>query len=147
MTQIQTQIEEDLKQALRDKNTNKLSVLRGLKAAFQNAAIAKGNALVEDDVLSIVRKQIASRKDSVEKFVDGKRFDLVAKEESELEVLKDYLPAEISDDDLAAVVILAIGEYETPSKKDMGNIISKVYEAINGRTDRKRIASIVSSKL
>lgn len=147
---MKDKIDEDLKQAMRTKDSTKLNVLRGLKSAFTNASLQKGNvseSLSEMEMINIIRKQFSQRQDSIKQFVEGQRFDLVAKEEVELEILKDYLPTELSDDDLNGIVTLAIGEYESPTKKDMGNIIKKVMEVVNGRADNKRISKLVLEKL
>jgi uncharacterized protein YqeY len=147
---MKTKIEEDLKQAMRDKDSTKLNVLRGLKSAFTNASLQKGNVdaeLSDIEIVNIIRKQFSQRQDSIKQFVDGQRFDLVAKEEVEMEILKEYLPTELSDGDLEGIVWLAVQEYETPTKKDMGAIIKKVMEVVNGRADNKRISKLVMEKL
>ena len=147
---MKTKIDEDLKQAMRDKDQTKLNVLRGLKSAFTNASLQKGNVndeLSEAEIIQIIRKQFSQRQDSINQFITGQRFDLVAKEEVELEILKEYLPKEIDDGDLNGIIWLAIQEYENPTKKDMGNIIKKVIEVVNGRADNKRISKLVGEKL
>ena len=147
---MKAKIEEDLKQAMRDKDSTKLNVLRGLKSAFTNASLQKGNVdaeLSDIEIVNIIRKQFSQRQDSIKQFVEGQRFDLVAKEEVEMEILKEYLPTELSDGDLEGIVWLAVQEYETPTKKDMGAIIKKVMEVVNGRADNKRISKLVMEKL
>jgi uncharacterized protein YqeY len=147
---MKTKIDEDLKQAMRDKNQTKLNVLRGLKSAFTNASLQKGNVdseLSDIEIINIVRKQFSQRQDSIKQFIDGQRLDLVAKEEVEMEILKEYLPTELDDGDLAGIVWSAIQEYENPTKKDMGAIIKKVVEIVNGRADNKRISKMVGEKL
>ena len=147
---MKAKIEEDLKQAMRDKDSTKLNVLRGLKSAFTNASLQKGNVdaeLSDIEIVNIIRKQFSQRQDSIKQFVEGQRFDLVAKEEVEMEILKEYLPTELSDGDLEGIVWLAVQEYETPTKKDMGAIIKKVMEVVNGRADNKRISKMVTEKL
>ena len=100
MNNLQTKINEDLKQAMRDKDSTKLNVLRGLKSAFTNASLQKGNVseeLSEVEIVGIIPKHFSQRQDSIKQFVDGQRFDLVAKEEVEIEILKNYLPVELDD--------------------------------------------------
>lgn len=146
----QEKINEDLKQAMRDKNTVRLNVLRALKSAFTNASLQKGSIsepLSDVEVINIVRKQFSQRQDSVSQFANAQRNDLIAVEEAEMEVLKDYLPVELDDGDLNGIIWLAIQEYETPTKKDMGKIIKKVVEVVNGRADNKRISKLVGEKL
>lgn len=145
-----TKIENDFKDAMRNKDSVKLNVLRQLKTAITNARIAKtGNTqeFSEAEIIQLIRKQISQRQDSIEQFVNGQRFDLVSKEEVEMEILKDYLPVELNDDDLKGIVWLAIQEYENPTKKDMGNIIKKVISVVDGRADNKRISKLVGEQL
>lgn len=146
-----TRIEDELKQAMRDKNTVKLNVLRSLKTAITNTKIAKypGNhdAMPESEVLQIVRKQISQRLDSIEQFVSGQRFDLIAKEESEMAILSDFLPADISDDELNNIIDCSIRVLGATSKKDMGKVIKDVVVTVNGRADNKRISKMVGDKL
>jgi uncharacterized protein YqeY len=147
---MKTKIEEDLKQAMRDKDSTKLNVLRGLKSAFTNASLQKGNVeaeLSDVEIVNIVRKQFSQRQDSIKQFVEGQRFDLVAKEEVEMEILKSYLPEELSDLQLETYIVDSISELNATSKKDMGNVINRVVYIVNGRADNKRISKMVGEKL
>jgi hypothetical protein len=146
----QEKINEDLKQAMRDKNATKLNVLRSLKTAFANASLQKGSIsepLSDIEVINIVRKQITQREDSGQQYLKANRFDLLQTEVDEIEIIKPYLPTELDDGDLNGIIWLAIQEYETPTKKDMGKIIKKVVEVVNGRADNKRISKLVGEKL
>jgi uncharacterized protein YqeY len=145
-----TKINEDLKQAMRDKNSTKLNVLRALKSAISNASIQKGNInspISDNEIIGIVRKEISKRQDSIESFVTAKRFDLVSKETSEMELLKEYLPIEWSDEELTKAVEDAIIELGATTKKDMGNVIKKVQELAQGRVDNKAISAKVGQLL
>lgn len=147
---MKERLDGDIKKAMFDKDQLRLNVLRGLKNALINASIQKNNtntALTEAEMVQIVRKQISQRQDSIEQFISGQRIDLVSKEECEMQILKEYLPLEISDGDLEGIVWLAIQEYENPTKKNMGAIIKKVVEIVNGRADNKRISKLVGEKL
>jgi uncharacterized protein YqeY len=147
---MKTKIEEDLKQAMRDKDSTKLNVLRGLKSAFTNASLQKGNVeaeLSDVEIVNIVRKQFSQRQDSIKQFVEGQRFDLVAKEEVEMEILKSYIPEELSDLQLETYIVDSISELNATSKKDMGNVIKRVVHLVNGRADNKRISKLVMEKL
>jgi len=154
---MKNKINEDLKQAMRDKDQTKLNVLRGLKTAFTNASLQKGNVdteLSESEIVQIVRKQLSQRRDSINQFVSGKgfdlsgkRFDLIVKEENEIEILKQYLPEELTDGDLELIVDSIISTENATTKKDMGRVIKAVVEHVNGRADNKRISSMVGGKL
>ena len=146
---MNTQIQEDIKQAMRDKNANKLNVLRALKNAISNAALQKGNIdepVSNTEIMALIRKEISKRQDSIQAFIQT-RPDLVDKEQLEIDILTPYLPAEMSDEDLQGIVFLALSEYENPTKKDMGKIIKRVVETVDGRADNKRISAMVGSKL
>lgn len=143
-------LQEDLKQAMRDKNVNTLNVLRSLKNEITNTSLRKGsvNEVVSDsEIIGLIRKEISKRQDSINAFVSANRQDLIVKENSEIEILSKYLPIDLTDDELKGIVFLAMSEFETPTKKDMGKIIKKVAEVANGRADNKRISSMVGSQL
>jgi len=140
---------EDLKTAMRAKDSDTLSVLRGLKSAMKNAAIEKGGAdaeLDEVEALAVVRKQVKQCQDSAEAF-KGERPELEAKELAEIEVLGKYLPAALSADALAALVDEAIAESGASTKKDMGKVMGVLQAKVAGRADNKAISQAVMAKL
>lgn len=136
--------------AMKSKDELKLRVLRGLKNAITNNVLTKGNVkdeLSDQDVLGLIRKEIAKRQDSIEQFTKGNRSDLVANETAEMELLKQFLPQELSSDELDALVQSAITELGATSKRDMGKVIKRVVELANGRADNKVISQKVGSLL
>jgi uncharacterized protein YqeY len=143
-------INEDLKAALRAKDTVKLDVLRSLKTAISNAALRTGNVnnvLPPNEVLGIIRKQISQREDSVAQFVKGNRLDLSLKEEAEIKVLKEYLPAALSPEEVTAIVKQAITETGATSKKDMGKAIKRAVELAQGAIDNKTLSTEIGKLL
>lgn len=147
---MKDKISQDIKQAMRDKDTLKLNVLRAVKTEISNAALRKGNIdsdVSDADVVSIIRKQIKQRQDSVESFIDAGRTDLVSKESSEIDILTDYLPKDLTDPELDALIAQSVSKLESPSKKDMGKVIKEVKELSDGRADGKRISTRVSELL
>jgi uncharacterized protein YqeY len=145
-----TKINDELKQAMRDKNTIKLNVLRSLKTAIMNASLQKGNVneiLTDTEIIGIIRKQVSQRQDSVAQFVNAQRHDLIAVEEAEMEVLKDFLPTELTEFELEALVENYIIVNNATSKKDMGKVIKDVVLAANGRADNKRISTMIGGRL
>lgn len=147
---MNNKLQDDLKQAMRDKDVNTLNVLRALKNEITNASLRKGSiehVLSDMEILNLVRKEISKRQDSINAFVSANRQDLILKENNEIEILSKYLPIDLTDDELKGIVELALMEYENPSKKDMGKIIKKVAEVADGRADNKRISSMVGSRL
>jgi uncharacterized protein YqeY len=147
---LQTKINEDLKQAMIEKNEDKKNILRQLKTSFQNAALNRGNVNVELDdteVINIIRKAIAQRRDSITSFAIGGREDLVNKENDEIKLLEVYLPEELSSEELGNIVNASISEVGATTKKDMGKVIKLVVERVSGRVDNKTISMKVGEKL
>ena len=150
MSDLSQQINDDLKNAMREKNAVALTVLRALKSAIKYAAIEQGGADAELDdtaAIAVIRKQIKQRQDSIESFTQGGRDDLIAIEKAELEVLEKYLPAGLSDDEIATLVDQAIAETGAESRKDMGGVMKILQERTAGRADNKTLSQLVMSKL
>ena len=144
------QIMEDIKGAMKAKNSVALMALRALKTALTNAAIEKGNlhaVLEESEVLAVIRKQIKQRQDSIEQFLVAGREELAQKEKEEIEVLSAYLPAAMSDEEVEALVQAAILELEATSKKEMGKVIKLAQERSEGRVDGKTLSQVVGKLL
>ena len=140
-------IETDLKDALKSKDQIKVSTLRLLKSALGYLAIEKKDDLKDDDVISVIKKQVKQRKDSIEGFKKGNREDLAQKERSELEILKVYLPKEITPEALSAIIDEAINETGASTPKDMGMVMKAVIAKTKGSADGKTLSSIVNEKL
>ena len=150
MSDLSEQINDDLKTAMREKNSVALTVLRGLKSAIKYAAIEQGGAdteLGDAEAIAVVRKQIKQRQDSIESYQSGGRDDLVATEQAELEVLEKYLPAALGEDEIAVMVDAAIAETGAESRKDMGAVMKLLQERTAGRADNKTLSQLVMSKL
>jgi uncharacterized protein len=147
---MNTRIQEDIKQAMRDKDTTKLNVLRALKNSITNTALVKGSIdqpVSDIEILGLIRKEISKRQDSITAFVSAIRQDLIDKEQAEIDVLLPYLPTEMSDGQLEIVVDTVIETENATSKRDMGKVIKKVVELVNGQADNKRISKMVGEKL
>lgn len=149
MTVIQ-RVDEDLKQAMRDKNAIKLGVLRMLKSALKYAAIEKSGAegeLNEAEAAQVIRKQVKQRQDSIESFEKGGRDELVAKEKEELALLQSYLPQAMNPTELAQVVRETIAEVGATSKAQMGVVMKAVQSKVAGRADGKTLSAEVQKQL
>ncbi len=147
---FQEQIDLDLKEAMKAKRAERLSVIRMLKSALKNLAIEKGGMqFVLDDAtaLGVVRKEMKKRQDSIESFEKGGRPELAAKERSEAEILAAYLPQAMSAADIAALVASCIAETGATSKKDMGAVMKLANERAAGRADGRALSSAVSAAL
>tara|TARA_R110002074_G_scaffold51396_2_gene129991 strand:+ start:7309 stop:7749 length:441 start_codon:yes stop_codon:yes gene_type:complete len=143
-------LQEDLKQAMRDKDTTKLNVLRQIKSSIQNAALLKGNVnevVSELEVIGIIRKEISKREDAINLFVSSLRDDLIRTENNEIDVLKTYLPVDLTDDELRIIVLDAINHLAAQTRKDMGKVIQRVVGQVEGKADNKKISKLVGELL
>jgi uncharacterized protein YqeY len=147
---FQAQIDQDLKEAMKAKQPERLAVIRMLKVALKNASIEKGGMdFVLDDAsaLAVVRKELKKRQDSVEGFEKGNRPDLAAKEKAEAEILAAYLPKALSPEEITALVSAVIAETGATSKAQMGAVMKSATERAAGRADGKALSAAVSAQL
>lgn len=147
---FQAQIDQDLKEAMKAREAEKLAVLRMLKSALKNTAIEKGGAdavLDDAEALAVVRKQVKQRQDSVEGFEKGGRPELAAKEKAEIEILSAYLPKQLSPEELTALVKEAIAEAGATSKTQMGAVMKIATPKAAGRADGKALSQEVQKQL
>lgn len=141
---LQNRIENDMRTALKEGNADRLSVLRMLLSAIKTYGIDKNIKSVEDgDVLQIIQKQIKQRKESIDQFIKGNRQDLADKEKKELNTLESYMPAQLGEDELTAIVKDAIASTGATSKSEIGKVMKVVMEKTRGRADGKAINQLV----
>lgn len=141
-------INEDLKNAMKSKDTFKLSVLRMLKSALQLEQISKKHELDDNEIASVLKKQVKVRKDSLEEYKKYDKADEVAKLEEEISVLSAYLPEELSEEELEKIVLSAIDEIKPTSMKDMGLVMKKVNELLVGKNaDMSLVSKLVKEKI
>ena len=147
---IQDQIEADLKDAMRAKQAERLSVLRMAKSALMNATIEKygaGGKLSDPEALMVIRKQVKQREDSIAGFDKGGRPELADKERREIEILGQYLPKPLSDNEVKALVQEAITEAKATSKAQLGQVMKIATEKAAGRIDGKTLSQYVREAL
>ena len=150
MSELTQRITEDMKTAMREKNTVALNTVRMLKSAIKNAAIEKGGAnaeLTDAEVMAVVRKEVKKRHDSIEQYEAAGRDELADQEKAEIEVLNDYLPEPLSSEEIVSIVEAAIAELGATSRKEMGQVMKIVQEKTAGRADGKTLSQAVMSKL
>lgn len=141
-------LESQMKDAMKGKDSLKLSVLRMAIAAVRNLEIAKKvKKLEEPDVLRVIQKMIKEHRESIAQFEKGGREDLVEKEKKELEVLQAYAPKEMSEEELASIVKAAVQESGFTTRADAGKVMKIVMERVQGKADGKIVNSIVLSML
>ncbi|MBL9183116.1 MAG: GatB/YqeY domain-containing protein [Verrucomicrobiaceae bacterium] len=144
------QLTEDIKNAMKAKDSVALNVIRGLKSALKYAAIEKLGAegeLAEADAMAVVRKEIKKRQDSVASYEQAKRQDLADTEKAEIAVLEKYLPAAMSAEEITTLVESVIAELGATSKKEMGAVMKVLQERTAGRADGKTLSGEVSKRL
>jgi uncharacterized protein YqeY len=139
-------IKKDITDALKAGDKDKVSCLRVLLASIKNREKNLRKELDDQEVLAILRTEIKQVTDSHDQFLSGRRDDLAAREQANLNILKAYLPAEMSEEEITALVDAAIAETGA-TKKDLGKLIKLVMTKVAGRADGKRINAIVSTRL
>ncbi|MDD5449911.1 MAG: GatB/YqeY domain-containing protein [Candidatus Omnitrophica bacterium] len=145
---LQDKILNDYKEALKSKDAVKVSTLSFLRAALQNMAIEKKNDKLEDtDVITIIKKQIKQRQDSIEQFKKGNRQELADKEIKEAEILKAYLPEELSAEEVKKIIEEAIKTTAASGPKDMGKVMKEVMARTAGRADGKLVSGLIKERL
>lgn len=143
---IQKELDRDIEAALRAGDKESLSVLRLLKNSLDASRKNKGE-LSEEEAIKTLQKEAKQRQDSIKSFREGDRPDLAEKEEKELEIIERYLPKQLSDEELDALVDEAINESGAATQADMGKVMKLLTVKAAGRADNGRMAGVVRSKL
>ncbi|MFA5004626.1 MAG: GatB/YqeY domain-containing protein [Candidatus Omnitrophota bacterium] len=145
---LEEKILNDYKEAMKARDALKSSVLSFLRADLMNLAVAKKkNALDDPEAVSVIKKQIKQRQDSIEQFTKGNRLEMAEKEKSELEILKAYLPPELAEDEVKKVIAQVVSETGASSMKDMGRVMKEVNAKLAGQADGKLVAELVKQSL
>ncbi|MEN0057288.1 MAG: GatB/YqeY domain-containing protein [Bdellovibrio sp.] len=146
--EIREKVTADVKAAMIAKDSLKLGALRMLQAAIKNREIElRPEAITGDEVLSVVKKLVKQRKESIEQFQQAGRQDLVDQETAELKVLEVYLPAQMSREQIEAVVVEVVAALGAKTVKDMGPVMKEVIARTAGAADNKIVSELIKSKL
>lgn len=140
---LQEQLMEDMKQAMRDKNTVKLGVIRLLRSEIQNYKIDHGDQ-DDDGVQKIIASLVKKMKDAVVEFKNAGRDDLVTEEVEKIAIMETYLPKQLSDTELDAIVTKVVSQTED---KNMGKLIGAVMKEVAGKADGTRVSTLIRQKL
>jgi uncharacterized protein YqeY len=143
-------LQEDLKDAMRARDEQKLSIIRMLKSAIQYYEINKGGAgytATDEDIIDVIGKEIKKRRESIELYDRGGRAELAAKEKSEIEVLQTYLPEQLTEEVVRTMVDEAISQSGATEMKDMGKVMGILNPQIKGKADGGFVSSLVREKL
>ncbi len=144
---LKQKLTDDLKQALRDRDKVRRSVIRLVIAAINNAEIARQATLNDTDILGVIAKEIRQRQESIEAFRQGNRQDLVAQEEAEMAVLKEYLPPQLTREEIIAAARQVIEEVEAKGPGDKGKVMPKLIAQLKGKADGREINAVVTELL
>ena len=137
----------DLKEAMKNKDKEKLSVIRMVKGAIQLEEINKKRDLTDDEVIAIIAKQIKTRKESIVEFEKGSRDDLIKKSQEEIDLLNIYMPEQMSEEEVIKVIDEAFKEINPSSVKDMGKLMGAVTPKVKGKADLGFVNKIIREKL
>ncbi|AWI12896.1 MULTISPECIES: GatB/YqeY domain-containing protein [Bacillaceae] len=140
-------LNEDMKHAMKNKEKEKLSVIRMIKAALQNEAIKLGKELSEEEEITVLSREVKQRKDSLHEFEKAGRTDLAEKINTELTYVKEYMPEQLTEDEIKEIVKEAIREVDASSKSDMGKVMAVVMPKVKGKADGSLVNKIVVSEL
>lgn len=144
---MEKQLRQDLKQAQLNRDVVKVSTLRLLLSEVANVQIQKGEALSDLDILNILQREVKRRKESVQAFRNGGREELAQQEESERLVLEQYLPEQLSDEELSKLVEVSIVESGARGMSDIGRVIGLVMGKAQGRVEGATVSQLVRAKL
>ncbi len=140
-------ITKDLTEAMKAKDTFRTSVLRMLKSALKNEEINKKSPLTDDEVLAIIKKQVKTRKDSMNEYASYNRMDLADSLQKEIDILNEYLPEELSDEELEKIVKETITKVKAESIKQMGMVIKTISSEYGARCDMAKVSKLVKERL
>jgi len=144
---LKAQIIDDMKAAMKGGEKARLGVIRLITAAIKQREVDERIELDDEQVLIVLDKMVKQRRDSIKQYTDAGREDLAAIEEAEVEIIQTYLPAALSEDEIAAIVEAAIAETGASSMADMGKVMGIVKPQVQGRGDMGAVSGIVKQKL
>ena len=144
---LKTKLQDDLKLAMKNKDTVKKSVVTLIRAEIKQREVDTRTELGDDEIIDVITKQLKQRRDAMTEFAKASRDDLVQEAEAEIEVLMEYLPRQLSKEELNEIVKETISEVGATSMKDMKNIMSSIMPKVKGRADGKLINELVKKNL
>ncbi|MDP5273089.1 GatB/YqeY domain-containing protein [Chengkuizengella axinellae] len=137
----------DMKQAMRDKEKLKLTVIRMIRSAIKDIEINERRTPDDNDALAVITRELKQRKDSLQEFKNAGRDDLVEKLEAEINIINEYLPQQLSEEEIIEIVQQTIQEVGASSKADMGKVMGALMPKVKGRADGKLVNQAVQKLL
>ena len=144
---LKQKLQEDLKSSMKNKDAIKKSVITLIRSSIKQYEVDNRVELQDDEIVDLIAKQLKQTRDSREEFAKAGRDDLVSKAEAEIEVLKEFLPQQLSEEELNEIVISTISEVGATSMKDMKKIMTSIMPKVKGRADGKLINELVKKNL
>ena len=140
-------LKEDMIKAMKDKDKNTLAVIRGVKAAMDKERIDNNREINEDLLIDVVNREIKMRKDSISEFEKGGRTDLVDQYQSEVNILMNYLPPQLSIEEVNKIIDEIFDEVKPEGPKSMGLVMKEASSRLKGQADMKEVSSIIKERL
>lgn len=144
---MREKIINDMKDAMKSQDKEKLAVLRMVKGAMQLEEISKKQELNDEDVIGVIAKQIKTRKESIVEFEKGNRADLVEKTQAEIKILETYMPEQLSEEEVNKIIDDAIEQVNPQAPSDMGKVMGIVTPKLKGRADMSSVSKMVKEKI
>lgn len=144
---VREKLESDIRDSMRSRNRERLGALRYLKSAIRQVEIDQQKTLDESGILDVIAKQAKDRRESIQMFEEGNRPDLAAKESAELAVLEEYLPPQLSREELTQLAQDVIKEVGATSVRDKGRVMGQVMPQVRGRADGAEVNAVVTQLL
>lgn len=144
---IKEKLQQDLKESLKNKDTLRLNTIRSIINAIKNKEIDLRRELEEEEIFGILNTLAKQRRESIEQYGKGGRQDLVEQETKELKIIKEYLPEQLSEEEIEKIVKETINELNATSMKDMGKVMKAVMPKVKGRADGKKVNEMVKKIL
>lgn len=144
---LKARIQEDVKAAMRSKDKERLGTLRLITAAIKQKEVDERIELTDTDVLAVLEKMVKQRNDSISQYQQAGRDDLVAKEQAELDIIKTYLPEQMSEAELEALVSDIVAATGASGMQDMGKVMGQVKPKVQGRADMGLVSKMVKARL
>ncbi len=147
MSELKKRITDDMKSAMKAKDRQALKAVRMILEAIKQKEIDERIELNDAQVMTVIQKMVKQRKDSISQFSDAGRTDLVEIEEAELEIINNYMPEQLSDEEVASVVDKAINDSGANSMKDMGKLMGMLKVQLQGKADMSLVSQLIKSRL
>lgn len=144
---MKNRIGQDIIAAMRSKDKFRLTVLRGLKSAIKNQEIDQQKELSSEEMIIVLNSQVKSRKQAIELYIQGNRPELAEKEQNEIDLISNYLPRQLSEDEMTQEVTAAMLELQADSMKDMGRVMKALKEKLGSTADGKILSTLVKTAL